>query len=50
MSSSLTGRPRRLQPVDVPSGVNTPGRTWSTPRSTRRLAFDRSPSTFAGTA
>ncbi|MEU0663946.1 IS5 family transposase [Streptomyces lavendulocolor] len=42
---------RRHQPAGVPSGVNAPGRVWSAqPRSTRRFAFDRSPSTFAGTA
>ncbi|MEU2339062.1 IS5 family transposase [Streptomyces sp. NPDC013172] len=52
MSGRLAGRRRGAfsRPEPRP-GVNTPGRTWSThPRSTRRFAFDRSPSTFAGTA
>ncbi|WP_234338058.1 IS5 family transposase [Streptomyces sp. NRRL WC-3725] len=43
--------PRCFQPAGTASGVNTPGRTWRAhPRSTRRFAFDRNPSTFAGTA
>ncbi|WP_234329441.1 MULTISPECIES: IS5 family transposase [unclassified Streptomyces] len=52
MSSRLAGRrPGCFQPAGTASGVNTPGRTWRAhPRSTRRFAFDRNPSTFAGTA
>ncbi|MFG2525992.1 transposase [Streptomyces sp. NPDC048527] len=43
--------PGRLQRAGTAGAVNTPGRTWSAhPRSTRRFAFDRRPSTFAGTA
>lgn len=52
MSGRLAGRrPGAFTPAGVPDGVNIPGRTSSAhPRSTRRFAFGRSPSTFAGTA
>ncbi|MFD9218008.1 transposase [Streptomyces sp. NPDC059544] len=50
MSSRLAGAALAPSAGRRPERMNTPGRVWSAqPRSTRRFAFDRSPSTFAGT-
>ncbi|MEE1829486.1 hypothetical protein [Streptomyces sp. SP17KL33] len=52
MSGRLAGRrPGALSQPALRPWVNTPGRICrAQPRSTRRFAFDRTPSTFAGTA
>lgn len=50
MSSRLAGRRPGAFSRPASERMNTPGRVWSAhPRSTRRFAFDRSPSAFAGT-